>query len=80
MVRPPDWLDDPRGSDVSRHMRWYPFISFWQVTADLAFATAVPDGHGHSFGTNIVDGWAALLEPEGWTDQDTVRLKQHLEE
>ncbi|MFI0355276.1 alpha/beta hydrolase [Actinomadura sp. 9N407] len=79
IVRSPDWLDDPRGSDVSRHMQWYPFISFWQVTADLAFSTSVPDGHGHSFGTNIVDGWAALLEPKGWTDQDTARLKEHLE-
>ncbi|MEW2353618.1 alpha/beta-hydrolase family protein [Spirillospora sp. NPDC029432] len=78
VLRPPDWLDRPRGTDVSRHMRWYPVISFWQVSADMVFANDVPDGHGHSYGANIVDGWAALLSPPGWTGEDTARLRAHL--
>ncbi|MEV6401176.1 alpha/beta-hydrolase family protein, partial [Streptomyces sp. NPDC051907] len=29
-------------------MVWLPFVTFWQVTADLPFSTGVPDGHGHT--------------------------------
>src|SRR6185312_14228637 len=31
----PDWLAEPRGDDVVASMRWIPFVTFWQVTADL---------------------------------------------
>src|SRR4051812_3897196 len=39
MVSRPDWLREDRGADVSPAMRWYPFVTFWQVTADMAFST-----------------------------------------
>jgi uncharacterized membrane protein len=74
-VSPPDWLDDPRGPDVSPDMHWYPFITGWQTAVDMAFATDVPAGHGHSYGSTVVDGWAALLRPVGWTADDSVRLR-----
>lgn len=79
LVQPPDWLDDPRGPDVSPDMRWYPGITFWQTVVDLVFATDVPSGHGHRYGSSVADGWAAMLPPPGWTDADTVRLRALLD-
>ena len=73
-VRRPDWLAEPRGADVSPSMRWYPFVTFWQVTADMAFSTAVPAGHGHRYGAAPVAAWAYLAAPEGWTDERTAAL------
>ena len=74
--KPPGWLDDPRGPDVTPDMFWFPAITFWQVAADLAFSTGVPDGHGHSYGVNAIDGWVAIAAPDGWTAADTDRLKK----
>jgi uncharacterized membrane protein len=72
----PDWLDEPRGPDVSPDMTWLPGVTFWQVAGDLAFAGSVPDGHGHSYGELAVDGWVAVVPPPDWTEADTARLKQ----
>src|SRR3954447_24370534 len=71
----PDWLRGERGPDVSPSMVWLPFVTFWQVTADMAFSTGVPDGHGHSYRADYVNGWAAVAQPPGWTDADTARLR-----
>ena len=74
LVKRPDWLHDSRGSDVLPAMRWYPFVTFWQVTADLLFATDAPYGHGHRYGGELATAWAAILRPAGWTARDTARL------
>jgi uncharacterized membrane protein len=71
----PDWLRGERGPDVSQSMVWLPFVTFWQVTADMAFSTGVPDGHGHSYRADYVNGWADVAQPPGWTDADTERLR-----
>ena len=63
------------GSDVLKTMFWMPFITFWQVTADLPFATGVPDGHGHRYSAEDVDGWNAVLQPVGITSQDLASLR-----
>jgi uncharacterized membrane protein len=72
----PDWLRGERGPDVSQGMVWLPFVTFWQVTADMVFAVDVPDGHGHKYAADYVDGWAAVAQPPGWTDADTERLRE----
>jgi uncharacterized membrane protein len=74
----PDWLEEARGEDVVDAMRWIPFVSFWQVTADLPFAGNVPDGHGHVYTTQYVDAWAQVLQPPGWTGEDSERLRDLL--
>ena len=79
LVQPPDWLDDPRGPDVSPAMRWYPGVTFWQTLVDQFFANGVPAGHGHVYGSSVVDGWAALAAPPGWTTADTIRLRSLLD-
>jgi uncharacterized membrane protein len=74
MVRRPDWLAEPRGADVLPSMRWFPFVTFLQVTADMAFSTSVPDGHGHNFGATPVAAWAHIARPDGWTSERTAAL------
>ena len=71
----PDWLAEPRGPDVLPAMVWLPYITFWQVTADMVHSTGVPDGHGHVYKQEYVDGWAAVTQPTGWTPADTERLR-----
>lgn len=75
ILRQPDWLREPPGRDRSAAMAWYPFVTFWQVSADLANAAGVPDGHGHNYGTAVVDAFAAVLPPAGWTPADTERVR-----
>lgn len=75
ILRQPDWLLEPPGRDRSPAMAWYPFVTFWQVSADLANAAGVPDGHGHNYGTAMVDAFAAVLPPAGWTPADTERVR-----
>lgn len=70
----PDWLDGNRPPDVSPHMRWYPVITFCQVTLDLVMQWEVPDGHGHRYVAAPARGWAEVLPPPGWTPADTERL------
>jgi uncharacterized membrane protein len=78
--RRPAWLTEPRGDDVLPAMRWFPVVTFWQLSADLALADEVPAGYGHDYGTQVVDSWVAVLDPADWDDGDTERLRTRLEE
>ncbi|WP_179469838.1 alpha/beta hydrolase [Mycolicibacterium vinylchloridicum] len=71
----PDWLREPRGYDVSEDMYWIPIVTFLQVSADMAVAVDVPDGHGHRYVRDVVNAWAAILQPPGWTPDKTDRLR-----
>jgi len=83
LFRRPDWLSEPPGFDRSASMRWYPIITFWQVSADMAGnitnSTGTPTGHGHNYGDSQLDGWVAVAAPEGWTVIDTDRIRRSLE-
>lgn len=71
----PDWLRGAAPPDVSTAMRWYPLVTFWQVAADLALATAVPPGHGHTYGMlQGASAWASIIPPPGWTAQRSAEL------
>jgi hypothetical protein len=71
----PDWLREPRGYDVSGDMNWIPVVTFLQVSADMAVAVDVPDGHGHRYIKDVVNAWAAVMQPPGWTPEKTERLR-----
>jgi uncharacterized membrane protein len=71
----PDWLREPRGYDLSGRMQWIPVVTFLQVSADMAVAVDVPDGHGHVYVKDVANGWAAVLQPPGWTPEKTERLR-----
>jgi len=81
--RKPDWLKEPPGFDRSPAMRWYPIVTFWQLTADMAGnvtnSAGAPAGHGHNYGDSQLDGWVAVAAPEGWTGFDTDRIRRSLE-
>uniref|UniRef100_A0A5Q5BP72 Transmembrane protein n=1 Tax=Mycobacterium sp. (strain MCS) TaxID=164756 RepID=A0A5Q5BP72_MYCSS len=71
----PDWLKEPPGYDRTARMKWIPVVTFLQVSADMAVAVDVPDGHGHVYVRDVVNGWAAVLQPPGWTPEKTERLR-----
>lgn len=71
----PDWLKEPRGYDVSGRMQWIPIVTFLQVSADMAVAVDVPDGHGHVYVKDVANAWAAVLQPPGWTPEKTEKLR-----
>ena len=75
----PDWLKEPPGRDRTASMRWYPIVTFWQVSADMTNAAGVPGGHGHNYGESVLDGWAAVAPPDGWTAEDTERIRVALD-
>ena len=83
LFRKPDWLHEPPGIDRSPAMAWYPIVTFFQVTADMAGnvtnSTGTPDGHGHNYGDTQLDGWVAVAAPQGWTPLDTDRIRRSLE-
>lgn len=75
LAQQPDWLEEPRGPDVSSRVRWFPVITFLQVTVDQFFGVSVPDGHGHNYASQIVDAWAHVTQPPGWTDDELATLQ-----
>jgi uncharacterized membrane protein len=72
----PDWIGEAPGKDVLEGMFWIPFVTFWQVTADLPFATGVPAGHGHKYTSEYVDGFNAIMQPAGVTSQELTNLRK----
>jgi uncharacterized membrane protein len=75
VFREPDWLKEPPGRDVLDDMTWIPFVTFWQVSADLALSFSTPPGHGHVYTGEHVDGWAAVLQPVDWSEEKASRLR-----
>jgi uncharacterized membrane protein len=78
LFRRPDWLREKRGYDVLPETEWIPVVTFLQVSADMAVATGVPPGHGHVYVADVANGWAAVLEPPGWTPGKTAKLRSLL--
>lgn len=75
LYREPEWLQAPRGPDVSQDLTWYPVVTGLQLLADLAAGTA-PPGYGHEIAAeHYIDAWLALIEPEGWSAAEVERLK-----
>jgi uncharacterized membrane protein len=71
----PDWIGEPPGRDVLKTMFWVPFITFWEVTADLPFATGVPEGHGHKYTAEYVNGFNAIMRT-GLSSQQLASLRK----
>jgi uncharacterized membrane protein len=72
----PQWLEDPRGPDVSPDLRWFPLVTFLQIAFDMPMATSVPLGYGHNIGpASYIDAWVAVTQPQLWSDEKTLQLK-----
>jgi uncharacterized membrane protein len=73
----PDWMQNPRGPDVSPYLRWYPIVTGLQVAADLLTGIGnTPPGFGHEYAAvHYFDAWLALTEPKGWEETELERLR-----
>lgn len=76
----PDWLKEHRGFDRSPAMSWMPAVTFWQVTMDLPVAANVPNGHGHNYGSTVLDGLAAIDGGKQFTPKRITELHEQLDE
>jgi uncharacterized membrane protein len=70
----PEWLEPPRGPDVSAHTPYVPIVTWFQMVIDLILGTNAPVGHGHKFGPAQAEAWSLILPPTGWATEDTRRL------
>ncbi len=74
--RRPDWLEGPRGPDVSPDFIWLPVVTVLQLGVDIMTAVFPPMGYGHTYRfDHYVDGWAELTDAPGWTADGLERLK-----
>ena len=79
LYRRPEWMEAPRGPDVSPRFEWYPVVTFLQLTLDMMTATTTPMGYGHVFApAHYIDGWVGVTEPEGWDEAALARLEAML--
>lgn len=74
----PDWLREPRGHDVSPRLRWFPVVTFLQLTVDQFFANDILGGHGHNYAPDAVAAWATVTPPDGWSQEQLSALQTHI--
>ena len=60
--REPDWMRERAGSDVNSSLRWWPLVTWFQVSTDMATSLDTPPGHGHIYEDELVPVWAAVLQ------------------
>jgi uncharacterized membrane protein len=78
--RPPPWLSEPRGPDVSPELRWHPVVTALQLGVDAAVSTETPVGYGHVFAAqHYIDAWLEVTGVSDWSPTDIARLKRDLE-
>jgi len=79
LYRRPDWMNDPRGPDVSPQLQWFPVVTMLQLAVDMAVANTAPMGYGHVYAPeHYVEAWLAVTAPEGWSTDRLEALKAHL--
>jgi len=77
--RQPEWMNRPRGPDVSPRLRWFPVVTMLQLAVDMAAADQAPRGYGHVYSPlHYLDAWLEVSQPAGWTMPEIARLKCHL--
>lgn len=59
--REPEWMAEPRGHDVTEHMTWWPWVTFWQIAADMPTSIQTKGGHAHRYYEEYVAAWAQVL-------------------
>lgn len=59
--REPDWIGEDAGADVNPDLRWWPVVTFWQLSLDMVVAGTTPAGHGHIYEDDMVPVWDSVL-------------------
>jgi len=76
--RAPPWMNDPPAEDMSEHFIFMPVVTQFQLALDMALSFGAPPGHGHAYyAQDYIGPWAQVTAPEGWSADDTERLKAH---
>jgi uncharacterized membrane protein len=78
IAKEPEWIQDPTGYDVPDRAHWFPFVTWAAGVADLSAGFGAAPGYGHDYSTAFVAGWAAVSPPDGWSDDETLRLQDFL--
>lgn len=75
--REPQWMQVPRGPDVSPMLRWFPIVTLLQLGVDIALGTTTPMGYGHVYAPeHYIEPWIQVTQPPGWEQPaDVERLK-----
>ena len=73
VIRKPDWLREPRGKDVSPYVVWFPWLTFWQLLADMPRSVQLSGGRGHSYHREVVHYWNEILDT-GFTKKDCTKI------
>ena len=77
--RSPDWMDSPRGPDISPELRWYPVVSFMQLAFDMFLSNDTPLGYGHVYAPeHYVNAWVSVTGNSDWTPEELTKLKTYL--
>ncbi|MGB0925309.1 MAG: alpha/beta-hydrolase family protein, partial [Minisyncoccia bacterium] len=75
----PDWLSQERGEDVSSYLKWYPFVTFFQVGLDMLVTTDVPYGHGHNYApVDYMRAWMEFEDKSQWTKSEIQNIQKNL--
>lgn len=72
LFRSPDWLNETRRDSPAEQMSWAPFVTFWQVSADLGWAVEAPAGEGHLYHDEVVPTMAAVLGHDLGSDYSAI--------
>lgn len=75
----PAWLRERVGHDVTPAIRWFPWITFWQIAADMPLSIKVTGGHGHSYHQEMVPIWAAVLGQDAAEGDGAAQRSRHIE-
>jgi uncharacterized membrane protein len=76
LIQEPDWLAEPPGPGRTPTMRWYPILTFLQVTVDQFVGVNVPDGQGHNYGGAMPAVFADVTAPPNWSQAKTDKLTE----
>lgn len=77
----PDWLNPLKISPAATHMSWFPFVTIWQVAADMVLVGTTTPGHGHNYEPeSYINAWIAVSDPVNTDPQYIEKLSKHLKE
>lgn len=75
----PDWLGENRPFDIAPEMRWYPFVTAFQLGLDMTTALGIEGfGHFYYYG-DYIPAWAELTDPPGWSPERETALVEVFE-
>ena len=76
LVQEPDWLREAPGPGRTPTMRFYPVLTFLQVTVDQFVGVNVPEGQGHNYAGAMPAVFAEVTTPPGWSAEKTATLTE----